>query len=369
MLGSRRRRRAGRVARRGDARSTADAAVIAVTAASRRCARLRMCLAARLRRRALTSSGRHRLAGSGRVHAALGRRAARCRQGPWRRARDRCRRVRAGLALLSQCRSPIWRSCWPAARSASVRWRSPVSSRPTGSPWRGRRKRLSSPGSPTRLRDARLPNRRSRLPRARHRALARRDGAADLLFDSTPVGCVRGACRRSRSRWPRLAAGLLAPRSYRVTGETGPLAFVTDIRRALSAHTVGIAETLVATAVALGVLATGLVLVAVDFEAGHVALTGLASAWPRQRRPCRRVASLGAPTVAAFGASLAVLVKALMFDLASSARQGSRRARPCSSPAPACSPQVSPFASSGRRRRRLVIVSAGAATVALGAAL
>ena len=189
----------------------------------------------------------------------------------------------------------------------------------------------------------------------------------DLLFDSTPVD-ASAAVPPLAVALAALAAGLLAPRSYRETGETGPLAFVAALRRALSAHTVGIAETLVATAVALGVLATGLVLVAVDFDAGHVALAALASAVSAAGTCVAALRRSEGLTVAAFGASLGVLVETLMFDLpklGDTALAGSSVLLACAGLLAAgialrvLWPTPAP----------LGIASAGAATIALGAAL
>ena len=189
----------------------------------------------------------------------------------------------------------------------------------------------------------------------------------DLLFDSTPVD-ASAAVPPLAVALAALAAGLLVPQSYRETGETGPLAFVAALRRALSAHTVGIAETLVATAVALGVLAAGLVLVAVDFDAGHVALAALASAVAAAGTCVAALRRSEGLTVAAFGASLGVLVETLMFDLpelgdtalaGSSVLLASAGLLAAGIALRVLWPTPAP----------LGIASAGAATIALGAAL
>ena len=147
-----------------------------------------------------------------------------------------------------------------------------------------------------------------------------------------------------------LAAGLLAPRSYRVTGETGPLAFVTDIRRVLDAHRVGIAETLVAISVVLGVLAAGLVLVDLDFDAGHVALTGLAAAVAAAATAVTALRRSTALAAAAVIASFAVVGKALAFDAFELEPERVPAACRSCSPPPVCSPRASPSTFSGGRR-------------------
>ncbi len=113
-----------------------------------------------------------------------------------------------------------------------------------------------------------------------------------------------------------LAAGLLAPERYRQTAETGPLAFLGGVRRQLLAVRRGLRETLFALAAALGVLAAGIVLVDVDFDAGHLALSALATVVAAGgTAAAARLHSPGLVT-ASLGASFVVLVEALSFDAA-----------------------------------------------------
>ena len=113
-----------------------------------------------------------------------------------------------------------------------------------------------------------------------------------------------------------LAAGLLAPDRYRETAETGPLAFLGGVRRELLTVRQGLRETLFALATALGVLAAGVVLVDIDFDAGHMALSGLAAAVAAGGTAvAARLRSPGL-VAASLGASFVVLVEALSFDAA-----------------------------------------------------
>ena len=81
-----------------------------------------------------------------------------------------------------------------------------------------------------------------------------------------------------------------------------------------TAHRVGIAETLVATAVVLGVMTVGLALVGLDFDSGHVALTGLAAAVAAAGTAVAALRRSTALAAAALIASFAVVAKALAFD-------------------------------------------------------
>jgi hypothetical protein len=165
-----------------------------------------------------------------------------------------------------------------------------------------------------------------------------------------------------------LVAGLLVPRSYRTTGETASLAFVADIRRGLDTHRVGIAETLVAGAVVLGVMTVGLAVVAFDFDAGHVALTGLAAlvaAVGTAVAALRRWSNLAA---VALIASFAVVANALAFD--------AFELKPESLGGVSVLLAAGGLLAAGialhvlwRTAPELVVVSGAAATVALGVAL
>ena len=73
------------------------------------------------------------------------------------------------------------------------------------------------------------------------------------------------------------AAGLLAPQTYRATGEVGVLAFLTSVRAASLERRDRLVETLLAGAAAFGVLAFGIVAVSLDPDAGHLALSAVAA--------------------------------------------------------------------------------------------
>ena len=246
------------------------------------------------------------------LHLALGRGASRSGQRPRRCAGDRRKCLRARVAGAPQS------AARPGARARRQRART----------WCGRAAGLLSSDGLTlawaaeaalfswlafRLHDARLQIAGlGYLTLATGHLLAVTAPAA-TLFESgqSDAGAAVPALAVAAAA---LAAGLLAPRSYRATGETGPLAFVADIQRELGAHRAGIAETLVAISVVLGVAAAGLALVALDFDFGHVALTGLAAAVAAAGTAVAALRRSAELATAAFIASFAVVTKALAFD-------------------------------------------------------
>src|SRR6188472_4270126 len=74
------------------------------------------------------------------------------------------------------------------------------------------------------------------------------------------------------------AAGLLVPQAYRETGEVGVLAFLASFRAALLERRSRLVETLLAGAAVLGVVAFGVLVVSLDADAGHLALSAVAAA-------------------------------------------------------------------------------------------
>ncbi len=73
------------------------------------------------------------------------------------------------------------------------------------------------------------------------------------------------------------AAGLLVPQAYRETGEVGVLAFLASFRAALLERRSRLVETLLAGAAVLGVVAFGVLVVSLDADAGHLALSAVAA--------------------------------------------------------------------------------------------
>jgi hypothetical protein len=73
------------------------------------------------------------------------------------------------------------------------------------------------------------------------------------------------------------AAGLLAPPTYRATGEVGVLAFLAAVRTALLAARDRLVETVLTLAAAFGVVALGILAVSIDVDSGHLALTAVAA--------------------------------------------------------------------------------------------
>jgi hypothetical protein len=111
------------------------------------------------------------------------------------------------------------------------------------------------------------------------------------------------------------AAGLLAPHAYRETGEVGALAFLAPLRAGLLARRDRVVETLLAGAAALGVVAFGVLAVSLDADAGHLALSAVASvvaligAVVASRRRAKGLAA------ASLLASFAVVAEAGWYDL------------------------------------------------------
>jgi hypothetical protein len=105
-----------------------------------------------------------------------------------------------------------------------------------------------------------------------------------LLVATEPVGELFRATVDARTAIPTLAvaaaasaAGLLAPQTYRSTGEVGVLAFLGSVRGALLERRDRVVEALLAGAAAFGVVAFGIVAVSIDADAGHLALSAVAA--------------------------------------------------------------------------------------------
>ncbi|MEZ0285634.1 MAG: DUF2339 domain-containing protein, partial [Thermoleophilia bacterium] len=75
-----------------------------------------------------------------------------------------------------------------------------------------------------------------------------------------------------------LVARVVAPARHAVATESGVLAFLASVRTFLEIHRTGLQETLLFSAGVLGVLASASLLTGLDFEAGHIAATAIASA-------------------------------------------------------------------------------------------
>jgi Predicted membrane protein (DUF2339) len=101
-------------------------------------------------------------------------------------------------------------------------------------------------------------------------------GAPGLLFDDS-ADHASAVVPLAAAAAALIVAGLLAPARHRERTESGLLAFVGEIRRALSAHRRGLRESLVVAGIALATLAVSFGLVSVSFEWGHVAATALAA--------------------------------------------------------------------------------------------
>ena len=95
------------------------------------------------------------------------------------------------------------------------------------------------------------------------------DRAADQLAGVLPLAAVAVAA---------IGGALLPPEAYRSRTETGLLAFVATVRKALDAHRRGVRETLAFVGAAFGTLSAAFLLVSFSFEAGHVAASFLAAA-------------------------------------------------------------------------------------------
>ena len=114
-----------------------------------------------------------------------------------------------------------------------------------------------------------------------------------------------------------VSAALLAPRTYRATGERGLLAFVGRLRDWLEARRPRLVELLAASAATLALVAFGLAAVAVDPEAGHVALSAMAALTVVAGTVVaarRRAAMLAA---AVYLAAFVVAFESVAFDLGS----------------------------------------------------
>ena len=114
-----------------------------------------------------------------------------------------------------------------------------------------------------------------------------------------------------------LAAALLAPETYRSTGERGILAFLEDLRVWLEPRRPRLVEALAGGAALLGLVAFGLVAVALDANAGQVAVTLVAA----QLAVLGTVVAARRDAVAlgavAYGGAFVVGWKALELDLGS----------------------------------------------------
>jgi len=111
-----------------------------------------------------------------------------------------------------------------------------------------------------------------------------------------------------------LAAGSLWPSVYRARTETGLLAFIADLRRALEQHAKGLRETLVIGGVAFSTLAAAFALVAASFDVGHVAASVLAAAVGAVLLGYGGRARSDGVIAVSFAWLAVVLVEALAFD-------------------------------------------------------
>lgn len=164
-----------------------------------------------------------------------------------------------------------------------------------------------------RLRDARL-----QLAGLAYAGLA----IGHLLFVTAPLDALFEPGSGASMAIPTLAAalgaaaaGLFAPRSYRAGGEVGVLAFLDEVRRVLLAHRPRIVEALLSASAMVAVVAFGVAAVAIDFEAGHVALSAVAGlAAVAGTVVAARRASPGLAAVALAG-SFAIVAESTLFDL------------------------------------------------------
>jgi uncharacterized membrane protein len=140
------------------------------------------------------------------------------------------------------------------------------------------------------------------------------DGRPELLFDEYADHLV-AALPLAAAGVAAVGSGLLVPRSYRERTESGLLAFVGGLRKALRAHRNGLREAFVFAGGVLATLAAAFVCISLSWEWGHVAASlvaaivgaGFLAAAGRLRSD-----ALAAGAYVWLGA---VLVEALAFDV------------------------------------------------------
>ena len=103
------------------------------------------------------------------------------------------------------------------------------------------------------------------------------DAPPFILFDPSRAAAAASVALAAAAL-AALVAGIVAPARHVVATETGVLAFLAPVRTFLETHRTGLRETLLFTAGVLGVLASATLLTGLDFEAGHIAATAIASA-------------------------------------------------------------------------------------------
>jgi uncharacterized membrane protein len=103
------------------------------------------------------------------------------------------------------------------------------------------------------------------------------DGNLELLFDED-ADHLAGVLPLASAAVAAAGAALLSPKSYVQRTEGGLLAFLGALRRWLEAHRRGVREALVLAGAALGTLAGGFALVALDYEWGHISASAAAAA-------------------------------------------------------------------------------------------
>ncbi len=103
------------------------------------------------------------------------------------------------------------------------------------------------------------------------------DAPPSILFEPTRADAA-ASIALAAAALAALVAGVVAPARHVVATETGVLAFLASVRTFLETHRAGLQETLLFSAGVLGVLASATLLTGIDFEAGHIAATAIASA-------------------------------------------------------------------------------------------
>jgi uncharacterized membrane protein len=103
------------------------------------------------------------------------------------------------------------------------------------------------------------------------------DAPPFILFDPSRTAAA-ASVSLAAAALAALVAGIVAPARHVVATETGVLAFLAPVRTFLETHRTRLQETLLFTAGVLGVLASATLLTGLDFEAGHIAATAIASA-------------------------------------------------------------------------------------------
>jgi uncharacterized membrane protein len=140
------------------------------------------------------------------------------------------------------------------------------------------------------------------------------EGRLDLLFDRD-ADHLAGVLPLAAAAVGFAAAGLLAPSGYETRTETGFLAFVSEIRKALDTRRKGLREALSFGAALFGTLAASFALLAVSFEWGHVGAAALAAAVGATALAVSGRLRSDAPAVAAYYWLGVVLATTLVYDI------------------------------------------------------